>query len=481
MKNRKQRQIISLLLLFVLSAAIPLQAQAEEKWVIQELLTDIGMLIPVQQTPYLLAMDRVSRKWGVFNTDGEELIPYAYSSVSYLSFNCFDAQVMIPAERKPSAPPPLEEINSHALVTVDGTRISDFLYGTVQALSAYWGCGWVLEESTEEDFDCQIESRFYRILRCDLFYLGDHALPGASGEEDVSPAFSLTRDEFKDAAGHGKYLYVRDRQDRIKAYDSGFSQMDIEVRRMDEPMYVIKNWAVMPRGTNEILLDGFSEVKEISTGAGLLLKVTRLDYSGVKWYSVFTLDGEQLMPLMTEDISKITGDYALLTANKKEGLYSFRERSLLLPCAFDKVIECKTALDPYLQHGYLCAEKNGTRYYLHLPTGKMYEAAKLDSRWKQYGFIYAINDNANSRYILHAPDQVQSYVDDSKFTKGQEIRGSGYFMPFTSEVYGNMLVSWHGDRLLQFRYQPVTVTDDDRVITQSTGNRYKLLKIVENE
>ncbi len=476
MKNRKQKQIISLLLLIILaSTSMVSPVRAEGEVTVREILTGMGELIQVQNTPYLLARETKGTTWGVYNTDGEKLIPCSYVSLSYLSCNCFDATNTVPEKRNAAT---LGEINSHAIVTADGTQVSGFLYGVVQAFTPYWACGWVLEEGSEEDFDYKMkDSFFYRIQRCDLFYLGDHALLGEKGKEKLSSCLSLSRDEFMDAQGHGKYLYVQDRQEQITVYDSEFHQMDVEVNKLSDAMYVIKNWAVMPRGTSEIVLDGFSAVQEVSTDAGLLLKVTRLDYSGNKWYSVFTLEGEQLMPLVEQQISTVTPDYAVLTANKKQGLYSFQENRMLIPCSFDKVIANTTSLDPYVLHGYVSVENAGTRYYVDTADGTATESVKPNKKWQKIGAVYVLNDGGQSKARILLPDQKEINVDDSKLVKGQD-RGSGYLLSFKSDLYNYMAVTWDGQRLLKFYNYPLTITDDDRIIAEMANNEYKLFTIV---
>ena len=254
--------------------------------------------------------------------------------------------------------------------------------------------------------------------------------------------------------------------------------MNIRIKKLDEAMYAVKNWAVVAKGTSDIVLDGVSAVKEMPTAAGLYLKVTRLDYSGVKWYSVFTVEGEQLMPFITEDISSVTPDYAVLTANKKQGLYSFRENRQLLSCAFDKVISNASSLDPYVLHGYVCAERDGSRYFIHINDGTIIKASKLDKKWQAIGNTYVMNDGRNVRYRLLAPDQRESYVDDARLVKNG-YRGSGYLVAFTSQVYSNILVTWYGEMVVKFNNFPLVVTDDDRVIVHTAREGYKLIEIIE--
>ena len=119
MKNRQQRQIIFLLLLVLLPSIAFFPVHAEGEIEVRELLSGIGQLVPVRQTPYLLAQEWEGSKWGVFNTDGELLVPYSYASLSYLSCNCFDAMESIPPKHNAANPAPLEEINSHASLPME--------------------------------------------------------------------------------------------------------------------------------------------------------------------------------------------------------------------------------------------------------------------------------------------------------------------------------------------------------------------------
>ncbi len=480
MKSRKHKQAISLLLLAVLSLPVFFPARAAGEVTVREILTDMGELVSVQKTPYVLAKERNGTLWGLYNTDGEELIPYAYTTLSYIVNNCFSAGKYLPEDIKITDANWWERFNSHALVTADGTQVSDFQYAVIKVFGTYWASGWVLEGSSEEDYDYKEGGLFYRIQRCDLYYLGDHALLGRKGTEKVPQPISLSRDEFKEAKEHGKFLYVQDREKKINVYDSEMRLTNVQVKKMDDPMYVVKNWAVVTKASGDILLDGISEVKEMSTEAGLYLKVTREDYSGVKWRSVYTVEGEQLMPFITEDISSVTADYAVLTANKKQGLYSFRENRQLLSCAFDKVIANEASLDPYVLHGYVCAERDGKRYYIHINDGTIIEGSELSKKWQAIGNTYVLDDSRDSRYRVLAPDQRESYVEDSTLVKDGN-RGSGYLLSFTSQIYSNMIVTWYGERVIAFYYHPLKITDDDRVIVQTREDGFKLIQIVPAE
>lgn len=481
MNCMKHRRIICVVLLFLMSTAFLVPTPTMGETTVREIITDMGEMIPVEKTPYLLTKEKNETKLGVFNTDGEQLIPCAYTILYYIASNCFGASEADQAKYPEDTAIPPSKLNIYALITADGTQISDFLYGKLEVFNTYWACGWVLEGSSEDDYDFVSENYFfYRIQRCDFYYLGDHALAGIKGTEELPSPLSLSRNEYKTAKAHGKYLYVQDQEGQIKIYDNQLQPVNAKVNSLNDPMYVIRNFAVVPRGTNEIVLDGFSAVQEAQTDAGLLLKVTQQDASGVKCAGVFTVDGEQLMPPTEGDISSVTKDYAVLSINNKKGLYSFKEQKLLVPCDYDNLIANATSLDPYVLHGYVCTENNGTRYYLRVADGELYEASELGEEWNGIGFAFVSNDKRNSRYCILSPDQKISYVDQAKLVK-VEYRGSGYLIQFSTEDYKHAVITWDGTPVLKYFVRPFTITDDDKVIVQTKKGKYSLYEILEDD
>lgn len=477
MNRKKFRRVICALLLLVTAAAL-LPGQALGETTTREILSGFGELVPVFSTPYLLAKEVKGKEYGLYNTDGEQLIPFRYAGLYYMGANCFCAVNEEPAKQSSKQAPTPEELNVNAIVTADGTQISGFKYGYLEVFDTYWACGWVLEKANYNDFDLTAGNDFhYRIERCDIYYLGDHALTGKKGTEELPAPLSLSRQEYQTAKSHGKYLYVQDRDEQIKVYDSQFNLVNVEVSSLDDPMYMIRNYSVVLRGTIDVLFDGFTAVKEVATDAGMLLKLTRLDYSGSKCSTVFTLDGEQLMPVVKGEIEALTKDYAVVTINKKRGLYSIKEQKVLAPCAFDKVIANGDCVDPYMQHGYVSVEKAKIRYFIDTADGTVYESPNPGKKWQRFGLLYVLNETSKSRFRITTPDQKTYDVKGAKPAKGQNT-GSGYLMSFYSSSYKNMLVTWHGEILMKTYINPFTITSDDKAVVQKKDGTYSLLEAV---
>lgn len=476
MKHGKQTRIICLLLLCLLLYGIAFPAGTEEKLELREILTSIGELVPVDQTRYVLAKEWKGSNWGVYNTDGELLIPYRYASISYLSFHCFDVGMYPkpdPKKQRKDAPT-LEEINSHAIVLRDGTLVSPYLYGVTKALSPYWALGIILEDGSEEDNDYTLNGLFYRIARCDVFFLGDHAVPGGEGNIPARKVAVLKREQYQNAVAHGQYLSMQDQQGQITVYDSAFQPVDLKVKRLTESIYGIKNWMLVNRITKETVMDGCASVEEAPTQDGLLLKVTRIDYSGYKWTCILTESGEELMPLTMGTAVSVSMDYVLLSSNGKQGLYSIKEQKLLLPCAFDKIVACETSLDPYLIRGKLTVENGKKRYYFHVDSGWMVEAENKATGRAHVGNTYYKNDKRNFRAVLYADDMIQYYLDGNV---KPVVRGSGYLLTAKTE-YENALVTCYGQIVKRFHTNPFVITDDDHIIIQTTGAGYKLCELI---
>ena len=122
----------SLLCLLLICALLPMAAlaagDAASSPRLRQVMTGMGTLNGVNKTRYLLAQERRGSLWGVYTTDGEQVMPYLYDSLAYIAYDCFSASTFAKVPKKPT----LDFINSHALVARDGTLLTDFIYGTIK-------------------------------------------------------------------------------------------------------------------------------------------------------------------------------------------------------------------------------------------------------------------------------------------------------------------------------------------------------------
>ncbi len=470
--------VLWLLLCLLCPAALAEEAAAATEPVqLRELASGLGKLNPINKTAYLLAQEPNGENWGMISTSGKQLIPYHYGSLSYISYDCFLGGLFAPLKSTKNHPaePTLEYINSKALVAWDGTLVTEHLYGDIKVYNHYWAACWILEEGTEEDNDYKYDkTHFYKIKRCDIYWLGDYCQPGSSKTEKPAWRASLNRSQFKNAQAHDRYLSVQDREDQVTMYNFAFQPVSTP-GKIGTAAYRVRNYAVVtPEGS--MLMDGYTAVSEANTSQGMLLVATRTDYSGVKWNYLYTLTGNLLLGPTEYAIKSPTQKYALLSKDNLVGLYSLEEARFLVPCEFDKIISNGFGMDDYVMNGFVVVEKDGVRSYYDIAAGAVTET--LNSELEKYtamGSAYSYLDDGERYVLVTADSYTKRLTREQSFTA---VRGDGYMIPYKQGKYYG-LMNWHGAEILPPQYKnKIVITDDNHVIIHSPKRGYCLYELV---
>lgn len=466
------RSFICLLLICAMLPSVALGVGAADlNPRLRQVMTGMGKLVAVNKTKYLIAQNPKTMLWGVFTTDAEPVMDYLYDSLQYVDYDCFRASYY----DKVPANIPLDYINSFALVNSGGTQLTDYIYGFFKVYNHHWAAGWILENATKEDYDYKYNSKhYYRIARCDVYYLDTAAIPGQTVEAPTLYYASFTRDQFKNAQAHERYLSIMDRQDNVIVIDGNFKLVNVDAPTLASPMFTVKNYAVC-RPDGSIVMDGFTKVTEANTARGMLLIASWVDYSGVKYSSVFDLEGNMLMPPTTLSIKSVAVDYVVLAEEKKLGLYSLSEQRQIIPCAYDSIIANSTGLDAYVAHGYVCAERDGARYYIDVATGQetmMYVYDK--TLMKVVGSMFYYTDE-NKQVNFCAADGSSFALPRAAGVSG--FRGDGYLITYGLESRYRV-DDWTGTSVVFNYSRPITITDDNKLIFNSTTDGYQLYELV---
>lgn len=472
MKYNRQIRWICLLMMCAMLTGFFQSAAADIK--AERLLKRMGNLTPIPNTNLLIAQESKKNKWGLYDTDANVIIPLEHENIGYVAYR-FLSVSSIPEEKiDPKARITLDKINCHALMTFDGSVLTDYTYGLFKAYSPHWAAGWVLKNGAADDYDYTPDkSHYMRIARVDIFYCEDDA---------VCLAASLSREQFKNAAAHGEYLSVQDREDKITVFDKNAETVDIGAKNLKSSVYGIKNWMIVNLATGEMAMDGCSAVSEIQTEEELLLLATRIDFQGRKQNCLITTKGETVIPMSNAAISSVSRDYAILTSNEdgKKGLYSIAENRMILPCEYDDIFENKNSIDRFNCHGYICVMKDGQYGCYEVETQTLLPGAALEleagTKLERYGATSFVTTKASKTTTtkLIAPDgRIKSlYCSLSK------SRGSGYLM-IAKFGGGNTVVNWYGNNYLLQYYSNIILTDDDRFILKTKNSGYELYRIPE--
>ena len=477
MKHKKQIRAFCLLMLCAMLTGVLQPAMADVK--ATRILKEMEILTQIPATNLLIAQESQNHKWGVYDTDANVVIPLENEKLQFLAYGCLSAASLPEQTYNEHKKIPLEEINCHALMTLDGTLLTEYAYGVLKVYSPQWMVGWVLEEGTKADNDYTPDKEHYfKIEHCDVLYRG--ADSAEMEENTLTVIASLTRDEFKDAKAHGDYLTVQSRDSAFTVYDKNAQTIDIGAKNLNSSPYGIKNWMLVNLATGEMVMDGCSQVSEAQTEDGLLLIATRIDFQGRKNTTLITPKGETVIPMCNGVISSVSRDYAIITSNDngKKGLYSCRDKRMLLACDFDDILENKTAIDRFIGHGYAVVKKDDQFFCYDVEKQQLLPVPELEteSTIQHYGPAFYTTNSAGKTTTtqLIAPDgKVKSIL--ASITKS---RGSGYLLvaEFASE---SAAINWYGNNYLPSYYSRVIITDDDNIILNTNKGGYELWKIPE--
>ena len=114
---------------------------------------NVDSLEYVDETHYLIARDADSRLYGLYNTDGEMLIPCEYGLLAYADYGFFEA---------------INEdgLNTHALLRADGQAVTGWEYAAFEILNEKWGLAVTLEPTESEDYWAAASTMWSRPMMC---------------------------------------------------------------------------------------------------------------------------------------------------------------------------------------------------------------------------------------------------------------------------------------------------------------------------
>ena len=330
----KKNRILALAVLAVM-LILPTVSLAQEIQ-FEPVLQYLPGIVSVPGTNYLIVTGK-EKQQALFSTDGEQLTPYEHKNLSYLSRDYFVAYDE-------------DGDNTRMLMDVSGVPVTEAAYGGFKVYSRKWAVGYVLSPADEESGDYKRGNAFFRIERCDLFYLG--------GEPSLrTPAASLTPDQLTAVGTHGDFIALQNAEEKITLHDKDFSVCELEMEKVSSPVYgVDEYYAVVNQITGQTVANGFVSVKEMETNRGLMFIGARYDFKGQKVSVIFDEDGNEVLPV-EYTVSSISGDYAVITDKSKlKGLYCLSQSKVIVPCAYQNIVNNTASTDTFVSNGYVLVE-----------------------------------------------------------------------------------------------------------------------------
>ncbi len=410
---------------------------------------------PIAGTNLILMESKVDNSLGVFDSEGNELIPYGLEEVNKLD----DGYLSVSKNKS--------ELNRLAIFKQNGAQISDYLYGSISVYGANWVAGDVLAEPTDGEKDVKIGKTYYKLVRKDFYYVTD---------EGAALIGSLDRMQFKASKLHGDYFSIQNQEDAVIVYDQNLQPIDtFTPKNVNAAYFQVTNYQIINNITNETIADGYTAVEEAYLPSRMLLLATVANEDGSASQGILDTDGNVLMPAEYKVVAM--DDPYVLVANQEglQGLYSLDEQRLVVPCEFSGIIACETSVDSYVNNGYICVELNGKLGFVDARTGEISCPPAYNSRIaKAYG-ASIVFDGENG-YVVIAGDGTRSELFDLEEIAA--TNGDGYLLVAKKDgFYG--VIDWHGNEMLPFIHKNIiTLTSDSKaMIRTSTGMEFDVITV----
>ena len=228
-------KILCVALILILASA---SALAEAK--LEKVFQYMPSIKPVQGTNCVIIESKKDNSLGLYTTAGQEIIPFGYASIDYLTNGFF------------SAYNDKDAVDDKVLWTIDGRKIGAQEYGGFKVFNKHWVAAFVVDpqEQSDKSFqDIKIGKSSYQYSRIDLFYVTDEA---ASAE----PVASLDRDAYADASIHGDCIAITNREKAVSVFDSSFQPISVELSAANKPLFSINKYQLISLLTGGVMGDG---------------------------------------------------------------------------------------------------------------------------------------------------------------------------------------------------------------------------------
>ncbi len=405
----------------------------------------------INGTEYVIVTEKFTHYKSIYNTTGELIANFPFQNITYNNYGLFTAYNE-------------DGLNNRALVSINGKQITEPKYGAFNVYSKNWVMAYVLVPATEEAYQYKRGKEFYNIESYELFYLSDE-------HNQTEPLAVFEADKLITAEIHGDYIAIMDSSETITLYDNTFKAYDFSMEKVSSPVYVIKDFTIVNSVTGELVLDGFTSVKEQKTNSGLWLLVTRTNFEGLGLSGIIDLQGQEIMPVEYL-VNKVSSDQYVIVTNtdKLNGLYSIQKKKMIVPCEFNNIMVGKVSTDNYVHNGYVVVENGDLRGYYDIANQCVSCEVKYDRNTVTTigcSTFWKVDEGV---YMLAAADGVETEVHVDEIS--DKTRGNGYLLVAKKNgMYG--LIDWHGKEILSFKHKwAITITDDSKaIIRTSTGLR----------
>lgn len=328
-------------------------------------------------------------------------------------------------------------LNSEGLISQEGKELMPLQYGDIDVLSNQWALGFILEEATSSQYDYTNlwgDEAYYLIQTVDVYHI--------ENGEAVCLA-SLGRDEYMDAYEAGKYINIQDRStSKVTTYDAEFQQVATDVSLYEEP----------------------EDARGLTT------------FRDNGQYGLMDSEGNVVMEASFYTIYDFDGDYARVSTGDKEGLID-KQGNVVVPAEFDDVDYSYYAPlneegDPkaYNCYGYYAVEQDGKLGYIDASGAFTCEPKYSADVADNYGASATLTD-LEGNTILQAADGTETVLEGYESIYALSY-GSGMYYEVRDAEYNSGMIDWHGNVVLPLEYSDIELSGDGTYVLAESSENY---------
>lgn len=358
-------------------------------------LTEVAPLNPKYYTNWLndrdaLLVNTYTGSYQLITPEGETLFTAECAGMSYLKYGYFEVY----SERG---------LNQSGLMNSEGQLVIPYAYSDFDVLSDRYCIAVVLEETEDDAYDYAsgilgTGNDHYNVTSYDFYDLSTSAKIGSLERSDYKNRIKVYHDGF----------LIESRSGTAKWYNLSLEYVkDAEKDYYNYKEYDDTNDGIVKTGleSNDVFLEGYSYNNEIGGNSHSIRSKTDGRYGAMD------ADGNIIVPCEFTEIVKREGEYVIVGlgeyGSRKYGIYHIGE-GLTVPCEFDKFEY--VSYTNYIVNGYVMFSSDEKLGYINLQGEPTCPALYKSSIAETMGSCYFVTDLDGS-YIIVAADNTQSKVD----------------------------------------------------------------------
>ena len=322
-----------------------------------------------------------------------------------------------------------DDYQTAGILNQEGEEVVPCKYGDIKLLNESWALAFTLKLANADNYDYtsfSSDDTYYLIDTVDIYFL-----------PDAKCVTSLPRANYKDAKAFGEYINIEDRANgTVTTYDSAFNALgEVKDTYRDD---LIPHYTTFTENGQRGLLDP---------------------------------EGNVVLPASYQYVdTTVKYGYYTVSTGDKYGLADLNG-SVVVPAEYEQIQSGYSAApngftSPYVVNGYVSVVKDGKLGYYSLEKGETCPPRYAKENLDNAGMCALFTDMAGNLNLL-AGDGVETSLEG--FARAYPLGCSGgLYYRVNDDDYHYGVVDWHGNEVLPLAYDSVELSASGKYLVVST-------------